>query len=264
MVYYRNSVAPYSPPNALLHKAERYFHQHCASCHLPSLGQGFYCECCESDVLENTMHCIQCAEPFAAQASGVDEVICGQCLQQPPFFQKAYCPIIYNDAAKPLIEKIKSNDAGAIRYAAKLFSPVLREFLQHDIITAIPMSSTKLRQRHCNPSELLSIEVAKLAKRSRDPLVGGREGVLQPMPLQQVKHYSAQKGLNLEQRRGNVRGAFLLPEHFSEKVKGRSVLIIDDVMTSGSTLNEAAKVMHKLGAKAIHVAAVARTPKQLH
>lgn len=264
MVYNTNHSLLETTQQALLSPFSTSLQLHCACCHLPSLGHGFLCECCEDELQANVHKCSQCAEPFNSHIALNNTYTCGQCLQQPPFFQQAFCPMVYNDAIKPVIEKIKSNDIAAIKYAARLFSQLSPMLLQHDVWVAIPMSADKLLSRHSNPSQLLSQEMMKFVSGYQAKTAHGFHHSPQQAYLRQIKSYPAQKGLNLKQRKKNVRGAFTAEKGSVQAFEGRSVLIIDDVMTTGSTLNEAAKVIHKLGAKSISVAAVARTPKLLH
>ncbi len=230
------------------------FHQQCASCHLPTQGGRFICDYCALRLNFNQHHCQQCGEPLTSQLQLIDHPICGQCLKHPPFFNQSFCPIIYNNDEKAIIDPIKKGHIGAIKYSATLFQPYFYQFNQYDIFLAIPMSEKKLKVRHDNPSEQLCKELLKRVNRTYGSHI-------QQLPLQQIKDYPAQKGLNLKQRKSNVRGAFIALDQHHHLLKNKSVVIVDDVMTSGSTLNEAARVMVGLGAKQISVAAIARTPK---
>jgi predicted amidophosphoribosyltransferase len=83
---------------------------------------------------------------------------------------------------------------------------------------------------------------------------------LLPCALLRVRHRPAQEGLTLDERRRNVRGAFAVERSAEPRIAGRALVVIDDVMTSGSTLDEAARTLRRAGAEHIVNAVAARTP----
>jgi predicted amidophosphoribosyltransferase len=78
--------------------------------------------------------------------------------------------------------------------------------------------------------------------------------------LVRTRETASQTGLTRHQRRANVRGAFAVVK--PEKIKGRSILVVDDVMTTGTTAGECARVLRRAGAKEVFVATVARATKE--
>jgi ComF family protein len=113
----------------------------------------------------------------------------------------------------------------------------------------MPLHWTKRWTRGYNQSELLAEEI------------GRRFGLPVAKVVKRVKRTAAQAGLSNSKRRLNVRGAFSVTDKFA--VKGRRVLLIDDVITTGATASACASVLKRAGASNVAVAAVARTDRRL-
>ena len=264
MVYYENShtVSPQNPSLAgNLAKLKRQLHKTCACCYLPSLGDGYICRYCQNELWRNTWSCPRCAVPMvnsdSIQSIAIQSALCGDCQQQPPHFDQAISPFIYTNSIKPLIEQVKANQVGAIKFAAQCLFESIKHISQTgtNVFMPIPMSSQKLKYRHCNPSQLLAHEVLKLIKKE-DSLRR-----CQQQHFIQNKDYPPQKGLDLKQRQKNVKNAFELAPKAKDVIKGETMFIIDDVMTTGCTLNEASRITRLCKPKEIIVVSLARTPK---
>lgn len=118
-------------------------------------------------------------------------------------------------------------------------------------IVPVPLHASKRRQRGFNQAELIAQSARKAMRDKRFELVTNA--------LARVKPTVSQIGLTRHQRRENLRGAFKVA-HLS-KVSGRELLLVDDVMTTGTTAAECARVLRRAGAKSVWVATVARTLK---
>ena len=133
-----------------------------------------------------------------------------------------------------------------------LASAIARLRLPDDIlIVPVPLHPSKRRQRGFNQAELIARAALKATQ--------GRHFDLDTNVLARVKPTVSQIGLTRPQRRENIRGAFKVA-HLS-KVSGREVLLVDDVMTTGTTAAECARVLQRAGADKVWVATVARTLK---
>jgi ComF family protein len=121
---------------------------------------------------------------------------------------------------------------------------------QSDIIIPVPLHNKRLRERRFNQSALLAQEIAKRSGKAYLPDL-----------LQRTRHTIPQQGLNYKERGKNVHGAFGVNKDHLQTLKGKAILLIDDVFTSGATLNECARVMKKAGAAAVNVLTVARVTK---
>jgi ComF family protein len=205
--------------------------------------------------------CTVCGErlfsPYAiAAASG--ESLCGMCRRTAPLFVRAAAYGSYESGLRELIHLLKF---GGVRPAANVLGRMLAEAIaalapefpaDSVIVVPVPLHRAKRHQRGFNQSELIARAALKISP-SRDHLHLCTEA------LERKRETASQIGLTGHQRRENLRGAFGVAR--PELVKGREVLVVDDVYTTGATVSECARVLHRAGAPKIWVATVARTLK---
>ncbi len=205
--------------------------------------------------------CAICGErlfsPYAVtSASG--EPRCGLCRRVEPPFARAAAYGSYESGLRELIHLLKY---GGVRPAANVLGRMLAEAIatlepefRADSVAVIPvpLHRTKLRQRGFNQAEL----IARAAMKLRPP--GDRLRLCAGV-LERKRETASQIGLTSHQRRENLRGAFGVAQ--PELVKGREVLVVDDVYTTGATVSECARVLRRAGATKVWVATVARTLK---
>ncbi len=205
--------------------------------------------------------CGLCGERlFSSYALSADasEPRCGLCRRIEPLFARAVAYGSYDGGLRDLIHLLKY---AAVRPAANVLGRMLAETIaalepgfQGDSIAVVPVPlfRTKLRQREFNHAELIARAALKLSSApNRLQLCAG--------VLERKRETPSQTGLTRHQRRENVRGAFGVSQ--LEAVKGREVLIVDDVYTTGATVSECARVLRRAGATKVWVATVARTLK---
>lgn len=189
---------------------------------------------------------------------GAEETqLCGACQQSPPLFAKATAFGAYEGQLRELIHLYKYDRvlpavgllggmlAGAIE---KLSLPGSWPLL----MVPVPLHSSKRRQRGFNQSEELARAALKKLGRPSIQLAGKL--------LVRERATISQIGLTRPQRAENIRGAFRVVHRSS--VEGQSVLLVDDVLTTGTTASECARVLRKAGAESVFVATVARTLKE--
>ena len=187
--------------------------------------------------------CPCCGRIFAAR-EGTDH-LCGDCQSEPPPFARALAAVIYEG---PVAEAIKR-----FKYGRRMdLLPVLQHWLKQpacrevadaaDLLAPVPLHVRRLQERGFNQALLLAHVFADR------PLL--REGLIR------VRHTVPQSGLNPRERQENVKKAFAAarPEEF----KGKKVLLIDDVYTTGATVRECARVLSRAGALEVTVLTVAR------
>jgi len=200
------------------------------------------CAGCAGELPRNPSCCARCALPLANPAA-----LCGECQRRPPPWDAAWAPFRYAWPLDRLESRYKfGRDLAAGRVLSTLWQAEPRNVALPDLILPVPLHRGRLRQRGYNQA----LELAKpLAKAWGIPL---RHDL-----LQRKRATSAQTELDAITRRRNVRGAFsvrpgvTLPPH---------VTILDDVMTTGATLAECARVVRRAGVKRVDVWAVARAP----
>jgi ComF family protein len=204
--------------------------------------------------------CAICGErifsPYAF--GGPDEPRCGLCRRIEPLFARAVAYGSYENELRELIHLLKY---GSVRPAANVLGTMLARAIdkleselpaEPLILIPVPLHRRKLRQRGFNQAEL----IARAAVTASSP---GQRLRLCPEILVRKRETASQIGLTSHQRRENLRGAFGLAQ--PDALKGREVLLVDDVLTTGATVSECARVLRRAGATKVWVATVARTLK---
>lgn len=173
---------------------------------------------------------------------------CRQCLSMPPRpWSKAVSVMQMEGVGEKVIYQLKfSGNTAMARAIAELAYPLLNnpEYRQCDMIVPVPLYWKRFLQRGYNQSEVL----AKMLARYLDIPV--------KTPVKRIRHTTRQATLTREERLKNLKGAFAVPK--PEKVKDKTILLIDDVLTTGSTLHACAEALCKAGVKDIKVFTVAR------
>lgn len=216
----------------------------CELCSAPAQQTMALCKRCLGDLRQNLHACAVCANPLPDAAA--QRLVCGSCLKTPPFFDSVYAPYLYHPPADKLIIALKFRNrllvAGLL---AALMSKNLDGANKPDCLLPVPLHRKRLRERGYNQAGELA---RALAKRFAIPVV--RAAV-------RVRHTPAQSSLSLAQRERNVQGAFQLRHSFLENY--RHIAIIDDVVTTGSTVNELARILRLAGMEKIQIWSFART-----
>lgn len=212
------------------------FAQDCLLCAAPS-GAHMLCAACHGSLPHIAHACPRCAAPSA------DE-ICGECLKQDPAFDHTRAALEYAFPSDKLIQALKYGGQLAL---AKLFGELLHASLRAtpmpDLILPMPLHPARLKQRGFNQA----LEIAKvLSKRFDIPLA--------THIAQRVVDTTPQASLPMDARHKNVKNAFAC----NQPLPGQHIALVDDVMTSGATLNELAKVLKRAGAARVDVWVVAR------
>lgn len=232
------------------HALDWLFPASCALCAAP--GPALCRPCRDEAVGGVATGCRRCAVPLHA---GADGRLCGRCLRRPPRFDGTVAAALY---APPFDQLVRSLKYGAALSHAPLFAAMIAERfvamqgsigeLPH-VLLPVPLSRQRMASRGFNQS----IEIARLLSR-RSGIAVDTSSVLR------VHDTAPQAALPLAARRRNVRGAFAVIDARVPALRGRVVGVVDDVMTTGATLDELARVLKAAGAKAVVNLVVARTP----
>jgi ComF family protein len=200
--------------------------------------------------------CRVCGEKlFSSFTASEDGPLCGICRRAQPQFRRAAAYGAYEGALRELIHLFKYQGP---RPAGKLLGSLLHQVVTGMalpdalMVVPVPLWSGKRQERGFNQAE--AIARAFLSCQTRGSIQ------LETAILVRTRDTVSQTGLTRHQRRANVRGAFAVVN--AEKIKGRSILIVDDVMTTGTTAGECARVLRRAGAKEVFVATVARATKE--
>ena len=208
----------------------------CNLCGIEVFGTELCADCLKKMTFNNGATCTVCGRRIPA--SGV----CIECKAAPPEFKRAYSAFVYSDGAAQLITQFKNGKPYLAVYLARYMEKSLKE-LDADCIVCVPMTTKVLKKRGYNQSELLAKELAELTGLP----------VLTDAALK-VHSTSEQKYLSREDRSKNLRGCFKADKAL---VKDRRILVVDDVMTTGSTLNELCKTLKRAGAVEVYAVTAA-------
>lgn len=189
---------------------------------------------------------------------GEADLCCDLCRRAQPPYSKAVAYGSYEGGLRELIHLLKYE---RVRPAANVLGRMLAEAIAElspqledakAIVVPVPLHSSKLRQRGFNQSELIARAAVKIiSSRMQLQLSSG--------VLERCRETQSQIGLSRHQRRENMRGAFAVTG--KQQISGQTVLLVDDVMTTGTTVSECARVLLRAGASNVFVATVARTLK---
>lgn len=222
------------------------------------------CTNCGAELISETRYnfCAKCMKELPFIANRRCEICgteinneadyCINCMNYDHFFEKNRAPLKYEGIAVSLIKKFKF---GNKRYMAKEFCKMLAdEYINAgyncDIIIAVPMSNRELKERGFNQSALIAKETAK------------RLNLPYSEALIKIRDTSDQKHLKGKERRENLKGVFTVTD--KTEVKGKTILLIDDVFTTGATINECSRTLKKSQARAVFSLTVCITQFKLH
>lgn len=212
----------------------------------------FFCRNCLQGVMPlDPPLCPRCGVMFKSPCAG--DHLCGRCLEQPPPFHMARAAFLYDRSLVDVIHCFKYK--GRVQLAAPLGLLLRQAYLRFwgrervDALLPVPLHAGRLRQRGFNQAELLVRKWPGLADGADVPPIAG--GV-----LRRARATASQAGLGRRERAANVNGAFMVRR--PEQISGRHLLLVDDVVTTGATAGECARLLLAEGAARVDVLALAR------
>jgi ComF family protein len=191
--------------------------------------------------------CTRCGVPFAEDLGPAAE--CADCLSHPPRFHRARAALAYDDRSRRLILPFKHGDRTDIARAAGAWMARAGADLlaEADLVAPVPLHWRRLFMRRYNQAGLLATRVARDA--------GLR---MAPDLLRRRRWTGSQAGLKATERRRNVRLAFDVHPRWAGKLANRRILLVDDVLTTGATVDACVRVLAKAGAGHVDVLTLAR------
>ena len=221
---------------------------HCGACDTAVDMPGRLCADCWSKVgFIVAPYCARCGTPFEIEAE--NGALCAACMRTPPAYRRARAAILYRNVGRDLVLVLKMADRTWIAPAlggwmAGAGAELLRDA---DLIAPVPLHRWRLLSRRFNQS-------AMLAAASRTS-----GATLMPDLLVRARATKSQARLSAVERRHNVQGAFRLRRRHAELVRDKSILLVDDVITTGATAEACVKALLGGGAAAVDVLTLART-----
>jgi len=207
-----------------------------------------FCDGCRARIpAVSAPQCPICGLPF--DGAGSDHP-CPRCTKRRPRFRRASaCSTYRADGRNPLMDALHRLKYGRDVSLAPALASVLAARAQtrfdHDRVLPVPLHRTRLRWRGFNQSLLLA-----------RGFCGGRRGRLDPWSLARRRATPPQVGLGETERRRNVRDAFVVVR--PDAIRGATVLLVDDVMTTGATMDECARILRRAGARHVDVLVLLR------
>ena len=212
----------------------------CLACGDVLRGPDTLCQSCQQRLESIPNPCHYCAEPNPHGNS-----VCARCLRHPPRWQRMRIPFHYRGLVRDYLLQVKFNQlphlaSTLIEYSQATFRDCAQ---QPEVLLPVPLHRNRLVRRGYNQAE----EIARLVSRITGITLDRRA-------LQRTRTTLQQTGLSAARRAENVRGAF----EYRTKLQYRHVAIIDDVVTTGSTVEEITRVLHRHGVEFVEVWAIAR------
>lgn len=220
------------------------------------LVQPYLCaDCTRKVTVVKPPFCLACG--FLFKSKEVDDDLCGDCITSPKKFRMARAPFVYDEAFMNLVLSLKYR--GKVQLAKPLGGLLLVAFLQYwdagdiDIVIPVPLFQKRFKQRGFNQAFVLIQNWEDLAKELNADLTGLH---IERQALIRNRSTATQTGLGRKERMDNIKNAFSVPESY--KIARKRVLLVDDVYTTGATVDECSRVLIKHGAACVDVLTVAR------
>ena len=215
----------------------------CAACGMLLEVESPLCPPCRAVLIPlPTPSCVRCSEPghFASGA-------CPRCVLNPPAFETATAPFVHDGPLARAIHRFKYEDHPelAVPLGALLANGVPGWLRPDEVLLAIPLHAARLYQRKFDQAELLVRSLARGLGRS-----AGAKG------LERSRATKRQVGLTEPDRQANLLGAFRVEK--GAEVRGRAIVLVDDVFTTGATARAAAEALRDAGATSVRILTLAR------
>ncbi|MGM0554136.1 MAG: ComF family protein [Pseudomonadota bacterium] len=228
--------------------AEALYPAHCELCLAPAPAGDALCAPCLDDLQRVAHPCARCASPLPVAGE------CPACARRPPVLERIHAPWVYTWPLDRLVLGCKhTGDVRSERVLVSLARVVAAGRgraecgERPDVVVPVPLHPVRLRQRGFNQAQ-------PLARAAADVL-----GLpVAPRLARRIRATESQQGLGAQARRRNVRDAFAVDASAFAGLEGARVLLVDDVVTTGATLNSLAATLRAAGARAVEALALAR------
>jgi ComF family protein len=225
------------------------FPPRCPLCGEATAAQLGLCGACWAQLaIPGEPSCALCSRPFGGGASLDEGAICAPCLADPPRHDGIAAATLYNDASRKLVLAFKHGRRIALsRMMARLMAAKLGAVDAEWIMVPVPLHRWRLWQRGYNQAALLAADVARL-----------RGAQLMVDALERRKATPTLGGLGSKARTRALSGAIAVNPKRAAVLKDRSVVLVDDVLTSGATSNACVSALRRAGARKVVIACFAR------
>lgn len=224
----------------------------CLGCNEIVSAPGALCASCwQGFSFISVPHCACCGTPLAEDLG--PDALCAGCLVRRPRYHRARAALVYDDQSRRLVLPFKHGDRTDIARAcggwmARAGADLLASA---DLVAPVPLHWRRLFMRRYNQAMLLARIVVRAAARDEDLR-------LAPDLLRRQRWTGSQAGLGAKERRRNVREAFDVHSKWRPMVADKTILLVDDVLTTGATVEACARALQRAGAKGVDVLTLAR------
>lgn len=225
-----------------------FYPPHCAKCHADTASGVHLCAACGEHAKKiEPPFCRQCSQPFEGAIEG--EFDCANCRDRTFHFDCAVTRYLSQGVVREFVHRFKYDHHFYLRHplAGWLAEALADERIRarpFDAFVPVPLHAARFRERDFNQAEVLA---HLLARQTGQPVLHA---------LKRIRYTTTQTRLDREQRMENLRNAFRV--HHAAAVHNRHLILVDDVFTTGSTVEECARVLREAGAASVRVVTVAR------
>ncbi len=233
----------------------------CLACDALVSAPGTLCHACwDGAVFVSAPLCAACGTPFEFDHG--PDALCGVCLRDRPRIDRTRAVFVYNDVSRNLATGLKYRDRthGAPALGGWLARAGRDLVDDAGLIAPVPLHRMRLWRRRFNQSALLAQAVSKGALQDRAVPAPGEPQLCLDL-LNRDRATPRQAGLNAAERQRNVRGAFSVNLRHRQGVAGARILLVDDVFTTGATLDACAATLLRAGAAAVDALVLARVER---
>ncbi|MDT9597849.1 ComF family protein [Sphingosinicella rhizophila] len=237
----------FAPRKALSQIVDFALPPRCPGCGTITAQDHLFCLCCwQSLHFLGDPCCARCGLPFEYESGEGAE--CGACLADPPFFNRLRAAVAYGDIARHVALKLKyGGRPGVARTLAHFMARHLAENDPDAILAPVPLHRWRIWTRGYNQSALIA------------SALGDRTGLKADLGLlKRVKATPPLRNMSRRERALAVRGAFAVGAGRKPGIAGRTIVLVDDVFTSGATANACARTLKQAGAAAVNIICWAR------
>jgi ComF family protein len=224
----------------------------CISCAAPVQSDfGLCSDCWRETPFISGLVCDQCGVPLPGQ-DAEERALCDDCMTVARPWDRGRAAVMYRDNGRRLVLALKHGDRMDLaRPASTWMLKAAQPILQPDmLVVPVPLHWMRLFRRRFNQAALLSRAIAKSAKLDHCPDA-----------LTRTRSTGSQEGKTRDARFANLVGAFRVPKSRENRVDGKNILLVDDVMTSGATFAAATEALFSAGARSVSVLGMARVAK---